>query len=128
MRGELPKLSAREEDVMSVLWKVDKPLTGLGVTEASDGLSHYTVQGVLRNLLEKGYIEVADVVYSGKTLSRSYKYVISAEEYAADQFNAMKKTAFNFSALNFVDNLIKSEDESILDELEEVLNKYKNRR
>lgn len=117
----LPKLSPREKDVISVLWKTGKYLTASEITEYGEGLNINTVQSSLRNLKSKGYVDIADIVYSGTVLSRSYKPIVSAEEYAADQFQTMQKNTLHFSTLKFVDFLTQNHDSEILDELEKII-------
>ncbi|WP_052045492.1 BlaI/MecI/CopY family transcriptional regulator [Peptostreptococcus sp. MV1] len=119
MRGLLTKLSDREEDIMSILWNTDKSLTATEIFHCNEEISKNTIQVVLRNLLKKEYIKVSDVVYSGTTLSRSYTYVITAEEYAADQLQALKNTTFNFSHTSFLEYMKKYGNQDIIDGLKE---------
>ena len=44
-----------------------------------------TVQAVLRNLLKYKYIEVADIVYSGTVLTRSYRPLITEQDFGVSQ-------------------------------------------
>lgn len=125
MNKKLPKISGREKDVMSILWRIEKPLTASSIAEAG-GVSINTVQAALRNLVKKKYIEVAQIVYSGTVLSRSYQAIVSAEEYAADQLQAMRKDLLNFSTMNFVDHLAENDESNkILDELENSIRRKK---
>ncbi len=75
-------LSKRELDVMNVLWAEGKPLIASEIPERKPELSINTVQSVLKKLLQRGFIEVAQIVQSGTVLSRSYAPVIKPEEYA----------------------------------------------
>ena len=75
-------LSKRELDVMNVLWEEGKPMIASKIPEKRPELSINTVQSVLKNLLQREFIEVADIVQSGTVLSRSYAPVITPEEYA----------------------------------------------
>ena len=110
---------------MSILWRIEKPLTASSIAEAG-GVSINTVQAALRNLVKKKYIEVAQIVYSGTVLSRSYQAIVSAEEYAADQLQAMRKDLLNFSTMNFVDHLAENDESNkILDELENSIRRKK---
>jgi len=119
---KLLKLSEREEDVMAVFWKTDKAMTAVQVAEESEHLKLNTVKPVVQKLLQKNFIEVAGIVHSGPSIARTYNYVVSAEEYAADQLQAMRSNSFSFSALNFVNHLIEQEEcDDILRELEEIL-------
>lgn len=121
MNNKLSKISGREEDIMSVLWRTGEALTASSIAEKGGGLSINTVQSVVRSLMKKEYIDVADIVYSGTVLTRSYKPIISAEQYAAGQLNAMRTNTFNFSTLNFVDHLVKNDELDILNELETII-------
>lgn len=75
-------LSRRELDIMNVLWAEGKPLKASDIPDRKPELSINTVQSVLKKLLQRGFIEVAEIVQSGTVLSRSYAPVIKPEEYA----------------------------------------------
>lgn len=127
MKNKLPKISEREKDVMSVLWHKGESLTASAIAEKGNGLSINTVQAVTRSLMKKKYIEVAEIVYSGTVLTRSYKPIISAEEYAANELQAMRFNTLNFSTLNFIDHLLKNDELDILDELEGIIKSKKGK-
>ena len=73
------KLTGREMDIMNILWNSQKPLIASEIAEYRSDLTINTVQAVIRKLLKYQLIEVADIVYSGTVLSRSYKPSISSE-------------------------------------------------
>lgn len=123
----LPKISGREKDIMSVLWGSSEALTASAIAQKGGGLSINTVQSVVRSLMKKKYIDVADIVYSGTVLTRSYKPIISAEQYAAEQLNTMRTNTFNFSTLNFVDHLLNGDELDILNELENIIKRKKEK-
>ena len=80
-------LSRRELDVMNVLWAEGKPLIASEIPERRPELSINTVHAVLKKLLKRGFIEVAQIVQSGTVLSRSYTPTITSEEYAKNTEN-----------------------------------------
>ena len=121
MKNKLPKISERERDVMTTLWREGEGLTASGVAEKGGGLSINTVQAALRSLMKKDYIKIDEIVYSGTVLTRSYKPVVSAEEYAADQLQALQMNVLNFSTCNFVECLQKNDETGILGELESII-------
>lgn len=124
MKKMIEKISNREQDVMMVLWKEQCSLTASGIVEANPTLSINTVQLALKNLMKKGFIEVADIVYSGTVLSRSYHYLICSEEYAAARIDEMKKTTLNFSGLRLVEYLLENDqDGNLLEELAALIRK-----
>jgi len=128
-KNKLPKISEKEREVMLVFWYFKEPLTASDVAEKGNGLNFNTVQVAVRNLLKKGYIEVADIVYSGTVLTRCYKPTITAEQYAADQLQNIKLNTLNFSTLNLIDYLLKDDEASdILDELENLIKQKRKRK
>lgn len=110
-------LSNREIDVMNVLWQSEKPLTASGITQCNPALSINTVQVVLKNLLKKSYVKVADIVYSGTVLSRAYEPKITQGEYITNQLLEEKGGRSNIFAA-----LIEQEtDPKVIEDLEELL-------
>lgn len=125
MKNKLPKISEKEKEIMLVFWQSEEPLTASTIAEIGDGLNINTIQVGLRNLLKKKYIEVADIVYSRTVLTRCYKPIVSAEQFAADQLQTIRLNSLNFTTLNFIDHLLKNDDSDILDELEDMIRKKK---
>ena len=74
------KLTRRQEDIMNILWDSDTPLIASEIEKRQEDLNINTVQSTLRTLIKKKYIEVADIVYSGTVLSRSYRPLIRRDE------------------------------------------------
>ena len=97
-------LSEKEEEVMKILWKSDKPLSAKEITaEINCEWADKSIQGIIRKLEEKKAIEVADIVKVYKSNARLFKPTISSDEYAVMQFdkyyNNDKKIPFILSAL-----------------------------
>lgn len=78
------KLTKRQEDVMNVLWASDKPMIASDILKTREDFNINTVQSTLRTLVKKKYIEIADIVYSGTVLSRSYRPILKREEVTSD--------------------------------------------
>lgn len=125
MRKNLAPLSEKEKEIMMVLWHVGEPLTASSIAENGDELSINTVQALSRKLLKKNYIEVADIVFSGTVLSRRYKPLISAEEYASDTLQLIRDKSKKFSTLNYIDQIIKEDDMDLLNALEKRIQERK---
>lgn len=66
---------------MKVLWESDTPLVASDIAKKDDALNINTVQACLRSLIADHSIKVADIVYSGTVLTRSYTPIISRDEY-----------------------------------------------
>ena len=115
------KLTKNQLDIMKVLWKSEKALSASDIAKNNPSLNLNTIRSCLQTMLKNGVIVVDDVVYSGTVLSRSYKPVLTAEKYIADNFSGVTKT---FSAPAIIANLIEEEDNlEIIDEIETLLQK-----
>ena len=66
---------------MKILWSSDKPLIASEILKRNDSLNINTVQACLRALVNKQFIKVADIVYSGTVLTRSYTPIVTQDEY-----------------------------------------------
>ena len=127
------KLTRRDLDVLSVLWDSEKPLTASEIVAANPALNKKTVQPVLRKLLKNELVQVADIVYSGTVLSRSYIPSISRQELSlyrlSSEYRQLEK---DVSKASFVSFLLKTEEnqekfQEDLRELEELLESYKQK-
>ena len=74
------KITSRELEVLRVFWNSDESLTAK--------LKINTVQGVIKNLLKKNYIEVDNIIYHNTVLTRTFKAVLTQEEYMMDHFGS----------------------------------------
>ena len=76
-------LSNRELDIMNTFWDAGKPLIASEVVQINPALSINTVQATLKKLMNKSYIKIADIVYSGTVLTRSYETLVDRDTYMA---------------------------------------------
>ena len=74
-------LTKRDLEVMTILWSGEGSKTASLIVKENSELTMNTVQAVLRKLLKDKLIKVADIVYSGTVLTRSYEPVISQEKF-----------------------------------------------
>ncbi|WP_077612173.1 BlaI/MecI/CopY family transcriptional regulator [Clostridium sp. Marseille-P2415] len=121
-------LTEREMDVMRILWDSKKPLVASEIAKTGVSLSNNTVQSVLRKLLTKKYIEVADIVYSGTVLTRSYKPAVSKGDLLVEQFvNQFKKNEDSIPIPSLVSTLLKHEknEKETIEKLEILLKERK---
>lgn len=126
------QLTNREIDVLNILWSSKKPLLASEIAELGDSLSINTVQAILRKLLEKELIEVANIVYSGTVLSRNYQPTISSKDFIlgkfVDQVDQFQKLDENITIPNIVAAFLEHEknEEVVIGELEKLLQERKN--
>lgn len=79
---------------MKILWDAGTPLVASDIVKAESSMNINTVQASLRVLLKENLVEIADIVYSGTVLSRSYRPLISRDVY----FNAEYKNIIGNSS------------------------------
>ena len=130
-KNKFSKLTSREVDIMNILWASEKPLIASEIADSRPDLTVNTVQAVLRKLLKYQLIEVADIVYSGTVLSRSYRPTITSEEFALHEVTS-DYLAFQKTLLKplLVSALLDTEKDPVkaretIDELQKMLDEYK---
>ena len=84
-------LTKRQEDIMNILWDAKEPMIASEIVKTGIDLNINTVQAALRSLIKKNYIEVAEIVYSGTVLTRSYRAVVKREEVPNETANEIRK-------------------------------------
>lgn len=74
-------LTKRQNEVMSVLWGSDLPLSANQICNENESLNMNTVQQVLKALLKMQFIKVEDIRYSNTVLTRLYSPVVKQADY-----------------------------------------------
>lgn len=74
-------LTKKENQVMSILWKNENPMSANQIKSSDDSLSIYTVQQVLQRLLKMEYVKVDNIDRSGTVFARYYAPAISQSKY-----------------------------------------------
>lgn len=93
------KLTQSQLHIMKILWNEKKPMIASDFVQLDSSLNLNSVQSALRSLLKKNYIEVSDIVYSGKVLTRRYIPVVSSEDYASENINGVVKDLLSSNIL-----------------------------
>ncbi len=128
---DISRLTNRDLDILNTLWNSNKPLTASEIFKLNAGITMNTIQAVLRKLLRKELIEVADIVYSGTVLCRSYKASMSANDYAISKITFdyetygkdVTKTSLVAALLDCEQDSAKMKEE--IEHLETLLAEYK---
>ncbi|MDE6918707.1 MAG: BlaI/MecI/CopY family transcriptional regulator [Lachnospiraceae bacterium] len=124
-------ITNRDLDILNLLWESSTPLTASEILKKNNELTMNTIQAVLRKLLRNGYIEVADVVYSGTVLCRSYRPLMSSTEFALSKITADYMTyGRNLRKTSLVASLLDAEEnpqqiKADIQDLEDMLAEYK---
>ena len=120
------KITNRELEIMQLLWHADHPLIASEIAAMKPDLTVNTVQSVLRNLLKHKYIEVAKIVYSGTVLTRSYRPLITEQEFGVNQVIRDFYSFQGLSVSHLVAGLLNEPvSASEIDELESIIQKQR---
>lgn len=127
------KLTNRDLDILNILWNTTDSMTAQEITALQDGLTVNTVQAELRKLLKLELVTVADIVYSGTVLCRSYRPSMTAVEFTISQFTTeLNDFPDGIPACAFVAALLDNEPDKKkrakeIEELEQLLKDYKKK-
>ncbi len=112
----MQKLTNKEEEIMKILWKLEKAFVKEILQEIKGDKPHYnTLSTIVRNLQEKGYVD-------HEAFGNTHRYypTISKEQY--------RKVYVNTSIVDFYDNSYKSlvshfakEEKISIEELKEII-------
>ncbi len=109
------KFTKKEQEILDVFWRLEKPLSVKDITENNPKLNKSTVAVLVRKLNENGYLEVDSIKKVSKTFAQYYVPTISKEEFITKDFT---KATFK----NLVTNFIKKEkNQNELNELMELI-------
>lgn len=112
----MEKLTNKEEEIMRIIWKLEKAFVKEVLVEIPEEKLHYnTVSTIIRHLEEKGFL--SHTAY-GKT--HQYFPIISKERYKKQFMNMASKRYFDDSYKNMVSFFAKEEKISAT-ELREIL-------
>jgi BlaI family transcriptional regulator, penicillinase repressor len=123
MNLEMEKLTNKEEEIMHILWKLDKAFVKDVLAEINDEQPHYnTLSTIIRNLEEKGY--VSHTAY-GKT--HQYFPIVKKEDYRKQFMTLAIDNYFNNSYKNMV-SFFANEEKISIDELKEIIALIENKK
>ena len=112
----MQKLTNKEEEIMHILWKLEKAFVKDVLAEIKTEKPHYnTLSTIIRNLEDKGYVG-----YTAYGKTHQYFPVISKEDYRTKFFNNAIESYFNNSYKNLVSFFAKEDKISVAD-LKEII-------
>ena len=110
------KLTNKEEEIMHILWKLEKAFVKDVLSEIKVEKPHYnTLSTIIRNLEEKGYVS-----YNAFGKTHQYFPIISKEDYKKRFMTTAIENYFNSSYKNVVSFFAKEEKISV-EELKEII-------
>lgn len=112
----MQKLTNKEEEIMHIIWKLEKAFVKDVLAEITEDQPHYnTLSTIIRNLEDKGYVS-----YTAYGKTHHYFPVVSKEAYKKRFMSTAIENYFNNSYKNVVSFFAKEEKISI-DELKEII-------
>ena len=112
----MQKLTNKEEEIMHILWKLEKAFVKDVLLEIKDEKPHYnTLSTIIRNLEEKGYVG-----HNAYGNTHQYYPLVSKEEYRKGFMSTAVGNYFNNSYKSMISFFAKEENISA-DELREIL-------
>lgn len=112
----MEKLTNKEEEIMHILWSLEKAFVKEVLAEITTEKPHYnTLSTIIRNLEEKKYVS-----YNAFGKTHQYFPIISKEDYRKRFMNTAIDSYFNSSYKNVVSFFAKEEKISI-EELKEII-------
>lgn len=119
----MQKLTNKEEEIMHILWKLEKAFVKDVMAEITDEQPHYnTLSTIIRNLEDKGF--VAHHAYGN---THQYYPIVKKEVYRKNFMSSAIDTYFNSSYKNMVSQFAKEEKISA-EELREILEMIENKK
>lgn len=112
----MQKLTNKEEEIMHILWKLEKAFVKEVMTEITEEQPHYnTLSTIIRNLEEKGFV-------SHNAFGNTHQYfpIVAKEDYRKRFMSTAIDNYFNSSYKNMVSFFAKEEKISA-EELREIL-------
>jgi predicted transcriptional regulator len=114
--NQLPTLTKAEEEVMQVIWQLDRCLVRDIIDKLGDpDMPHSTISSVVRILEKKGFVD-------HKAYGKTHEYFprVTRDEYAQHGVKSLVEKYFSGSPKKLVSYLVQSEDMN-LKELNDLL-------
>lgn len=119
---EKSRLTSRDFDIMEILWKSEKPIAVFEIQKEIPELSKHSIQQIIRRLLNKDYVYVANISQNKKALMREYLPSITKEQYFSLSLDT--KTFLQLSA-SFIE---RCDDMEVIEQLQKEIEKKRNGR
>ena len=112
----MEKLTNKEEEIMHILWKLEKAFVKDVLAEIKEEKPHYnTLSTIIRNLEDKGY-----VAYTAYGKTHQYYPIVKKEDYRKRFMNLAIDNYFNNSYKNVV-SFFAEEEKISVEELKEII-------
>ena len=86
-------LNQREEDLLEIMWKLGNEQTTMSLeNELAENKewSRLNIFKTVRELMNKGYLEITGVKQNGRQIARVFRPVLTKEEYLAEKLKCSR--------------------------------------
>jgi BlaI family transcriptional regulator, penicillinase repressor len=119
----MQKLTNKEEEIMQILWRLEKAFVKEVMAEITEDQPHYnTLSTIIRNLEEKGFVS-----YNAYGNTHQYYPIVKMEDYRKRFMNTAIENYFDNSYKNMV-SFFAEEQKISADELREILAIIENKK
>ena len=119
----MQKLTNKEEEIMQILWKLEKAFVKEVMAEITEDQPHYnTLSTIIRNLEEKGFVG-----HNAFGNTHQYYPIVQMEDYRKRFMNTAIENYFDSSYKNLV-SFFAEEEKISADELREILAIIENKK
>ncbi len=119
----MQKLTNKEEEIMQIVWKLEKAFVKEVLAEITEDQPHYnTLSTIIRNLEEKGFVS-----YNAYGNTHQYFPIVKLEDYRKRFMNTAIENYFDNSYKNMV-SFFAEEQKISADELREILAIIENKK
>lgn len=119
----MQKLTNKEEEIMQILWKLEKAFVKEVMAEITEDQPHYnTLSTIIRNLEEKGFVG-----HNAFGNTHQYFPIVQMEDYRKRFMNTAIENYFDSSYKNLV-SFFAEEEKISADELREILAIIENKK
>jgi len=119
----MQKLTNKEEEIMQILWKLEKAFVKEVMAEITEDQPHYnTLSTIIRNLEEKGFVG-----HNAFGNTHQYYPIVQIEDYRKRFMNTAIENYFDSSYKNLV-SFFAEEEKISADELREILAIIENKK
>jgi len=120
MAKTIRTLTKAEEEIMQILWRLEKAFVKDVIDELPEPKPHYnTVSTIIKILSDKGFVG-----YESFGKSNRYFPLVAREDYSKSSFNQLLQKYFNGSFASMLSFFVKEKDLSI-EQMEDILKEIK---
>ncbi len=131
MKKPFEMFTKKDFEILTIMWKEDRPMSSSEIVKCGTGLNQNTVQAELRKLLKNDVVCIAEIGYSNTVLCRKYVPKLSEQDFLAQNYareyrssTDNKNISLLMSAFLDMESDAKKRDAEI-EKLTEMLKEYK---